>query len=628
MSSHISAPGPRGTRGNELTGTAGQDRIHRGRSRRALGQGLRGRLTRLRVPPVAAATLLLSALMPALPAAAQIDPDGTGTAVVTIDEPPPGPEPRNIRVVPGDGKLTVSWSVSPRDGVDDSEIRHALRWSQAPGVWANPRDPRAVGPSEGLSVPGGVTSYVIEGLENGVATGVFVRSFTGTYHHEDAPSSSRWVRVKGLHTTPVAEVPGPVSGLEVAATFDSVKVSWQAPQSGVAPDGYLVHLRRQGGGGETRRTGAHRTTVTFRGLNSGSTYRVWVRPRNGAAKGERVHDSVTLPEALPGPVSGLELTAAARGVAVSWQAPPRGGAPDGYIVHARPEGGATGSGRTKTAKAKRATVTFDNLEAGRTYRVWVRAVNEAGKSERVSDSITLPEALSPPEDGPGRAQTRDDPRDSPPQDPPSLENPPPQDPPQENPPLDQDGGQPVDARLDQSRRPPLVSNFGQERRRRSVWSDIPTNGFVLAQGFTTGGAAAEMGSVEVSIGVPLNVAHIATVRAELWSAAAGGGPGSKLVDLIVPDRMEQGYVAFAAPFGTVLSANTTYHFVLYTTGQVDLQLGSTWSKDEDAAGRDGWSLADTGHYILAQTPQGGTWKQELSWGLIAISINAPDPDDP
>ena len=332
-------------------------------------------------------------------------------------------------------------------------------------------------------------------------------------------------------------------------------------------------------------------------------------------------------------MEGLELAAAARGVAVSWQAPHSGGAPDGYIVHARPEGGATGSGRTKTVRARRTTVDFGDLEVGRTYRVWVRAVTEAGKGERVRDSITLPEALSLPEDGPGRAQTRNDPQDPPPQENPPPQDPPPENPPldpppQENPPLDPDDGQPVDARLDQSRRPPLVSNFGQERRRRSVWSDIPTNGYVLAQGFTTGGAAAEMGSVEVSIGVPLNVAHIATVRAELWSAAAGGGPGSKLVDLIVPDRMELGYVAFAAPFGTVLSANTAYHFVLYTTGQVDLQLGSTRSKDEDAAGRDGWSLADTGHYISAQTPQGGTWKQDLFWGLVAISINAPDPDDP
>ena len=76
-----------------------------------------------------------------------------------------------------------------------------------------------------------------------------------------------------------------------------------------------------------------------------------------------------------------------RGVEQHGDAPP-----DGYIVHIRPEGGAEGSGRTKTPKAKKTRVSFDNLEAGQTYKVWVRAENEAGKGERVHASITLPEA--------------------------------------------------------------------------------------------------------------------------------------------------------------------------------------------------------------------------------------------
>ncbi len=57
-----------------------------------------------------------------------------------------------------------------------------------------------------------MTGYTITGLENGVATGVFVRSFTGNGYSERAPSSSRWVRTKGDHTTPgqiVEEEPVP-----------------------------------------------------------------------------------------------------------------------------------------------------------------------------------------------------------------------------------------------------------------------------------------------------------------------------------------------------------------------------------------------------------------------------------
>ena len=138
-----------------------------------------------------------------------VDPQGTDTAVVTIvdnDEPPEGPEPWDIRVAPGDGTLTVTWKVGSRDGVEDSDIWHVLRWSQEFGVWNNPRDPRAVGKNDGFSVDPGLTSYTITDLENGVATGVFIRSMVGHRNNmsEREGKSSQWVRVKGEHTTPVA----------------------------------------------------------------------------------------------------------------------------------------------------------------------------------------------------------------------------------------------------------------------------------------------------------------------------------------------------------------------------------------------------------------------------------------
>ncbi len=138
-----------------------------------------------------------------------VDPAGTDTAVVTIvdnDEPPEGPEPWDIRVVPGDGTLTVTWNVGSRDGVEDSDIWHVLRWSQEFGVWNNPRDPRAVGKNDGLSVDPGLTSYTITDLKNGVATGVFIRSMVGHRNNmsEREGNSSEWVRTKGEHTTPVA----------------------------------------------------------------------------------------------------------------------------------------------------------------------------------------------------------------------------------------------------------------------------------------------------------------------------------------------------------------------------------------------------------------------------------------
>ena len=94
----------------------------------------------------------------------------------------------------------------------------------------------------------------------------------------------------------------------------------------------------------------------------------------------------------PGPVGDLRLTAEGDQVVVSWTAPTIGSAPKGYIVQLKPEGGKTGSGKTKRPKAKKTTVTYSKLEAGTTYNVWVRAQNDAGKGGRVHSTISLTSA--------------------------------------------------------------------------------------------------------------------------------------------------------------------------------------------------------------------------------------------
>ena len=156
------------------------------------------------------------------------------------DEPPAGPEPWNIKFVPGDGTLTVTWNISSREGYEDLEIWHVLRWSQQFGVWANPRDPRAVGPNDGVSVDPGVTTFTIIGLKNGVATGVFIRSMVGHRNNmsERDGNSSQWVRTKGVHTTPVGppnEAPTVASAID-DATITSESGTSQVSLSGVFTD--------------------------------------------------------------------------------------------------------------------------------------------------------------------------------------------------------------------------------------------------------------------------------------------------------------------------------------------------------------------------------------------------------
>ena len=108
------------------------------------------------------------------------------------------PEPADVRVVPGDGSLTVSWTAVAHPRVAAERVQHALRWSQEAGVWANPSG------NNGVAVEAGVNGYTITGLRNGVATGVFVRAFVGGLRSERSEHSSGWVRVKGEQTTPRA----------------------------------------------------------------------------------------------------------------------------------------------------------------------------------------------------------------------------------------------------------------------------------------------------------------------------------------------------------------------------------------------------------------------------------------
>ena len=230
-----------------------------------------------------------------------VEPGKTGTTTVTIvdnDEPPPGPEPWNIKVVPGDGTLTVTWNISSRAGYEDSEIWHVLRWSQEFGVWANPRDPRGVGRNDGLSVDPGVTTYTITGLRNDVATGVWIRSMVGHRNNmsERDGNSSEWVRTKGVHTTPGApRVTGAIFDISNLPAGTSRQISL----SGVFTDGDGDALTLSASSSDTAvatvSVSADYASLTVRAASSG-TATITVTADDTA--GNRVSDTfdVTVPK--------------------------------------------------------------------------------------------------------------------------------------------------------------------------------------------------------------------------------------------------------------------------------------------------------------------------------------------
>ena len=88
----------------------------------------------------------------------------------------------------------------------------------------------------------------------------------------------------------------------------------------------------------------------------------------------------------PGPVRNLAVSADGSSVTVSWDAPDTGGDPTRYKVNLKPADG--GKGKVKNPKARKTTVTYSNVKPG-DYQVRVRALNDAGKSERVDATVTV-----------------------------------------------------------------------------------------------------------------------------------------------------------------------------------------------------------------------------------------------
>ena len=164
----------------------------------------------------------------------------------------------------------------------------------------------------------------------------------------------------------------------------------------------------------------------------------------------------------------------------------------------------------------------------------------------------------------------------------------------------------------------LVSNLGQSRFQQVA----TTNGRVYAQGFTTGSNAG--GYTLSSIAAVINAGaraneERAAIRAELWSAAAGGGPASMAAELTVPPTVEAGTVSFEAPANTWLPANTTYFVVLYTTTGFNMQLSLVNSAAEDSDSQPGWSILDIVHVQTGNLPGAG-WRSGLV-AVLAIRVN-------
>ena len=190
--------------------------------------------------------------------------------------------------------------------------------------------------------------------------------------------------------------PGPVQNLELSTTdtADSIKVTWDPPDTGGRPDRYIVYVGQDAPGRRGGKTKSPRnldkTKVTFKNMTPGKIYKVWVRASNIVGKGDWSRKTIRLnSNVLPGPITTLMVAADSGMAAITWDPPETGGQPWNYIVYLKRKGSGIGAGRIKTPRAKDSStgmVTFMELASGE-YRLWVRAQNKGGKGERVCNHL-------------------------------------------------------------------------------------------------------------------------------------------------------------------------------------------------------------------------------------------------
>lgn len=112
-------------------------------------------------------------------------------------------------------------------------------------------------------------------------------------------------------------------------------------------------------------------------------------PEGQSVRVSRGVATVTIREPAPGPVQNLSLSVDGTSVTADWDA--AAGNVKKYIARIHPTD-RPGTGKSKQRGANNTNVTFNNLKAGETYTLWVRAANKFGnKGEKVRANITIPE---------------------------------------------------------------------------------------------------------------------------------------------------------------------------------------------------------------------------------------------
>jgi predicted phage tail protein len=302
----------------------------------------------------------------------------TSSASATASDAPAG-----VTAAAGDSEVTLSWQPPPQGSGED----FGYYIYEATTAGRESSTPLNAAPVTGLS-------YLVPALTNGTTYYFTVATAVGTHVLSDGRSAE-------VSATP-ATTPGSPAGLTVTPGRSQVTLSWTAPASdgGSALTSYCVYDGTTAGFQDgTPATTATGTSATVTGLTDGATYYFRVAAVNDVGKGPASHEASTtlVANRVPGPPTGLAVTAGGSRVTLSWTAPASdgGAAITGYVINQGTSPGAEASSPVSGSPVRATSYTVSGLTRGTTYYFSVAAVNAVGEGPPSEEaSATLPSVTS------------------------------------------------------------------------------------------------------------------------------------------------------------------------------------------------------------------------------------------
>ena len=286
---------------------------------------------------------------------------------------PPG-QVTGLQGTPGNGNVSLSWSVPASGGTPDTFIATATASSG-----------QGMDLTQTTTYPN--TFMVFAGLSNEQPYDFYV---TASNAGGLGPASGT---ITGI--TPHAPPNSVLSVSVVSVTNTSATISWVPDTSGASVSYYNVYAINVRG--SPFRISAPTTQYTIGGLSANTTYNniVFVEAFNSVANSGPVYaPSFTTLVDPPGTVTGTVATPGDASASVSWNFSGSGGLPDTFVIYATPS---TGPVLTTSVPFPNANATFAGLTNGTAYTFRVAGSNASGMGTASSPSASIvPEAQPNP----------------------------------------------------------------------------------------------------------------------------------------------------------------------------------------------------------------------------------------